>query len=365
MGYSESLQGNADRTEFRRAEKRYKLYKAVRGSIPRERAPPTDLSDVVDFRKILDLFNETGATPPGIAKLEQDQFDRTVFTIAERPGFFFIPGALSMEDQFLWIKESLVTFPQPPNRTNHNAFHGSIHNLWSAAQNQKVLVEAGNLNSGVETDSQSNTIIKGPNGSSWVFMDEKDLKEKKAKPGFPLKAIAASMLLRKLRWATLGLQFDWSERNYDVSLPHAKIPDALSRLAKELAMPAMENAEFCAEAAIINYFASDDMLGGHLDDMEADLSKPIVSISLGCKAVFLLGGESRQDPPIAMFLRSGDAVLMSGPARQCFHGVPRIFTDPENCDVPAFQSKFLDSSDASFVDYIKGSRININIRQVY
>lgn len=91
------------------------------------------------------------------------------------------------------------------------------------------------------------------------------------------------------------------------------------------------------------------MLGGHLDDMEVDWSKPIVSIrsvsmyiallsfsfmyfgcyidtyflfgsSLGCKAIFLLGGKSRNDEPLAMFLRSGDIVLMSGEARERFHG---------------------------------------------
>lgn len=42
--------------------------------------------------------------------------------------------------------------------------------------------------------------------------------------------------------------------------------------------------------------------------------------SLGSKAIFLLGGKSREDEPLAMFLRSGDAVLMSGEARECFHG---------------------------------------------
>ena len=44
------------------------------------------------------------------------------------------------------------------------------------------------------------------------------------------------------------------------------------------------------------------------------------SFSLGCKAIFLLGGKSREDPPLAMFLRSGDVVLMAGEARECFHG---------------------------------------------
>lgn len=47
---------------------------------------------------------------------------------------------------------------------------------------------------------------------------------------------------------------------------------------------------------------------------------PFSEISLGCKAIFLLGGKSREDVPIATFLRSGDVVLMAGEARECFHG---------------------------------------------
>ncbi|KAL0335965.1 UNVERIFIED_CONTAM: Alpha-ketoglutarate-dependent dioxygenase alkB [Sesamum radiatum] len=110
------------------------------------------------------------------------------------------------------------------------------------------------------------------------------------------------------------------QRSYNVSLPHKKIPDTLCQLAKRMAAPAMPcGEEFQPEAAIVNYFGLGDMLGGHLDDMEKDWSKPIVSMSLGCKAIFLLGGKSREHPPIAMFLRSGDAVLMAGEARECFH----------------------------------------------
>ncbi|KAI7985104.1 Alpha-ketoglutarate-dependent dioxygenase alkB [Camellia lanceoleosa] len=70
-----------------------------------------------------------------------------------------------------------------------------------------------------------------------------------------LKSIPASGLLRKLRWSTLGLQFDWSKQNYNVSLPHNKIPDALCQLAKKMAAPAMLGGkEFRPEAAIVNYF---------------------------------------------------------------------------------------------------------------
>lgn len=52
----------------------------------------------------------------------------------------------------------------------------------------------------------------------------------------------------------------------------------------------------------------------------------IFSLSLGCKAIFLLGGKSRQDEPLAMFLRSGDVVLMAGEARECFHGEISLFS---------------------------------------
>lgn len=45
------------------------------------------------------------------------------------------------------------------------------------------------------------------------------------------------------------------QRNYDVSLPHNKIPDALCELAKQLAKPALPiGVEFQPEAAIVNYF---------------------------------------------------------------------------------------------------------------
>lgn len=150
-----------------------------------------------------------------------------------------------------------------------------------------------------------------------------------------------------------------------MSLPHKKIPDALCFVSKKMAVLAMpKGEEFQPEAAIVNYFSPGDMLGGHLDDMEKDWSKPIISISLGCKAIFLLGGKSREDIPIAMFLKSGDIVLMAGEARECFHGVPRIFADSENADNVHLLSQFSNEADFCFREYIKTSRININIRQV-
>ena len=47
--------------------------------------------------------------------------------------------------------------------------------------------------------------------------------------------------------------------------------------------------------------------------------------SLGCAAVFLIGGLTRDDPPTPILLRSGDIVVMSGPAcRRAYHGTPHF-----------------------------------------
>ena len=42
--------------------------------------------------------------------------------------------------------------------------------------------------------------------------------------------------------------------------------------------------------------------------------------SLGLPAVFLVGGITRNTPPFAIRLCSGDALLMAGPCRRAFHG---------------------------------------------
>jgi alkylated DNA repair protein alkB family protein 1 len=48
---------------------------------------------------------------------------------------------------------------------------------------------------------------------------------------------------------------------------------------------------------------------GHLDDAEKDQTSPIYSFSFGLSCVFLIGGKTKDDKPIAVRLNSGD--LMS------------------------------------------------------
>lgn len=43
-----------------------------------------------------------------------------------------------------------------------------------------------------------------------------------------------------------------------------------------------------------------------------------------------IGGLTKNDPPIAILLRSGDTVILSGRSRLCYHGVTRIYDCPYN-----------------------------------
>jgi alkylated DNA repair protein alkB family protein 1 len=52
-------------------------------------------------------------------------------------------------------------------------------------------------------------------------------------------------------------------------------------------------SEFVPDAALVNYYQAGDTLNGHKDDVERDLQQPIVTVSLGCDAIFLVGGTTR------------------------------------------------------------------------
>src|SRR5256885_2102377 len=58
---------------------------------------------------------------------------------------------------------------------------------------------------------------------------------------------------------------------------------------------------------------------------------PVVSVSLGDAARFVVGGLTRREPTNPIVLRSGDVLVMGGPSRLRFHGVTRILpgTAPE------------------------------------
>ena len=78
----------------------------------------------------------------------------------------------------------------------------------------------------------------------------------------------------------------------------------------------------------MNYYTAESRMGVHQDkDERAETIAagiPIVSISLGDAARFVVGGLTRKEPTRPLILRSGDVLVMGGPSRLRFHGVTRI-----------------------------------------
>ncbi|KAL2911410.1 hypothetical protein HK105_209138 [Polyrhizophydium stewartii] len=137
--------------------------------------------------------------------------------------------------------------------------------------------------------------------------------------------------ITRMRWATLGFQYNWTLKEYFFDRRPAFPPsvDAITREIVTLLAPVTGYSTDCwrSEAGIVNFHHPGDTLTAHQDRSEIDMDAPLVSLSIGLDAVFLFGTESRDDKPVALRLRSGDVVVMAGPARRAFHGVPLVLPD--------------------------------------
>ena len=99
------------------------------------------------------------------------------------------------------------------------------------------------------------------------------------------------------------------------------------------------------EACLINFYSESARMGSHRDADEADISAPVVSVSLGDDAVFHVGGLKRSDPKLRVVLKSGDVVVLAGQARHAYHGIDRVLTGTSDL-LP------------------EGGRINLTLRRV-
>lgn len=79
------------------------------------------------------------------------------------------------------------------------------------------------------------------------------------------------------------------------------------------------------EACLVNYYTADSRMGLHVDWDEAATDAAVVSVSLGDKARFRLGGPTRKGKTHSLVLSSGDVVVLGGAARRYYHGVDRIY----------------------------------------
>lgn len=165
----------------------------------------------------------------------------------------------------------------------------------------------------------------------------------------------SDVLNKKLRWMTLGGQYDWTRKEYPDAVP-PPFPADLAKLLKGI-FP-----ETTPEAAIVNTYVPGEGLSVHRDVSE-QCDVGLISISIGCDAVFLISHADDSSGEL-ISLRSGDAVYMGGQSRFAWHGVPKIV--PNTC--PEYLSEWPASPDrpeyAQWRGWMRGKRVNFNVRQV-
>lgn len=168
-----------------------------------------------------------------------------------------------------------------------------------------------------------------------------------------------NVLNKKLRWATLGGQYDWTAKVYPAERPPA-FPEDIAGLLRA-AFPETE-----PEAAILNLYSPGNTLSPHRDVSE-ECDAGLISVSFGCDGLFLISHDDGTGCEIIR-LRSGDAVYMDGTSRFAWHAVPKIV--PETCpswlaDWPCTPG---DEGAASRFKAWKGwmssKRVNLNVRQM-
>lgn len=145
-----------------------------------------------------------------------------------------------------------------------------------------------------------------------------------------------------MRWATVGFNYQWTSKTYQkeeyspfpslirqvmmrlgAAVFEAEIADTEVPSSKKKSQPEI----YQPQSGIVNYFPVGTSMMAHQDAAEDALTQPLLSLSLGCSCIFLMGTESMMDAPTAFLLRSGDLAAFAGPSRLCYHSVARILDD--------------------------------------
>ncbi len=157
--------------------------------------------------------------------------------------------------------------------------------------------------------------------------------------GTPLSVVMSNF--GPLGWVTDKAQgYRYTSVHPKTHMPWPVLPQSLQDLWDDVSGYAAP-----PEACLINWYREDAKMGLHVDNDEHDVRAPVVSVSLGDPAMFRLGGPKRGGKTQGIKLFSGDVVVLGGEARQCYHGVSKVYYG-QSALVP------------------RGGRINLTMRRV-
>lgn len=131
------------------------------------------------------------------------------------------------------------------------------------------------------------------------------------------------MSVRMTAAGEFGWVTDRAGYRYETAQPDERpwppIPDSVLSVWR-----VVSRVERDPDSCLVNYYGEGARMGLHQDRDEADLSWPVVSISLGDEGLFRVGDLERGGATKSLWLQSGDVAVLGGSARLAFHGVDRI-----------------------------------------
>lgn len=105
--------------------------------------------------------------------------------------------------------------------------------------------------------------------------------------------------------------------------PFPDVPETIRKIAEESATAVDDHIR--VDTILLNWYKPGDTLGLHVDNTEYDLERPIITISLGSPAIFVVGGLQKDDPRENLLVNSGDVLVFGGKDRLIWHGVSKVY----------------------------------------
>ncbi|CCM07222.1 uncharacterized protein FIBRA_09567 [Fibroporia radiculosa] len=390
----------ADWTPFRAAEKKYKA-----------RFPPPDLSHVLDTAALDPSRSEevsrggwrgSGSTivcrEIELECAEGPSESTKGYVFPSTPGLVLLPSFVPHEEQRRLVRWALCDQARHPNETNLDTHYVLPEDgLWnryldvhrSAREDDYIQPRASSSEPGTETQCEPpgpRKLISNEAAGKDNFSALSTTSKLPPAPSPTAHPAPASTLVPKLRWANIGWSYHWGTKQYDFSRGKGAIHEEIQTVCRRAVQsirwdeifhgPDVDSGDwgdggpdwdtwhetYEPDAGIVNFYQTKDTLMAHVDRSEVCATSPLVSISLGCAAIFLIGGLTRDVEPTAILLRSGDVVIMSGPAcRRAYHGVPRILEGT----LPPHLEAGVDAGWQLYEEYLHSARINVNVRQVF
>lgn len=246
-------------TAFRAAEKRFKRPPPGKRKNLRKRKAKQEHQDNISLcpSDVLDCHDPEGLSKfvhSRVVKAIKGESDQLIHELRSHPGFFVAPKVLTADERYAFLLDVSGPLLEPPATTNLSALHGRLQGLWKAseedlavhsqpeqkpqhcsvgscalahgktearrAQNQKMIDDSSATSCRYE-QMQSSHMQLVPQPSTWAASRDAD-------------SISARQLLKKVKWATIGPRYDWSDRRYDSSSPCRQLPRFAAAAAQRI-----------------------------------------------------------------------------------------------------------------------------------